>query len=38
MELKRFLNNGPKGSLMMLLKKFVNNGLKGFFIKNLKVP
>ena len=38
MELKRFLNNGSKGSLMMLLKTFLNNGLKGPFIKNLKVP
>ena len=36
MGLKRFLNNGPKGSLMMLLKKFLNNGLKGSFIKGLK--
>ena len=28
MELKRFLSNGPKGSLMMLLKKFFNNDTK----------
>ena len=27
MELKRFLNNGPKGYLM-LLKKFLNDGTK----------
>ena len=30
MELKRFLNNGPKGSLMMLLKKLLNDGTKKF--------
>ena len=28
MELKRYLNNGPKGSLMMLLEKFPNDGTK----------
>ena len=28
MELKRYLNNGPKGSLMMLLKKLPNDGTK----------
>ena len=28
MELKGFLNNGPKGFLIMLLKKFLNDGTK----------
>ena len=28
MELKRFLNNGPKGSLLMLLKQFLNDETK----------
>ena len=28
MVLKKFFNNGPKGSLMVLPKKFLNDGAK----------
>ena len=35
-ELKRFLNNDPKGSLMMLLKSFLMKLLKSFLIDGTK--